>query len=84
VRLYPADVRGEHMVIIPEPAHNTQPTGARTRRASDPAGLTDAQEAIGQGASVLIMDPLDSPSGARSRTTPHHTASRSPTRPSGR
>jgi ABC-type sugar transport system substrate-binding protein len=30
---------------------------------SDPAELTDAQEAIGPGASVLIMDPPDSAVG---------------------
>jgi len=46
---------------------------------SDATELSDAQAAITKGASVLIMDPLDSGVGAQIESTRRRTASRSST-----
>ena len=46
---------------------------------SDATELSDAQTAITKGASVLIMDPLDSGVGAQIESTPSRTASPSST-----
>ena len=46
---------------------------------SDATQLTDAQTDISNGATVLLVDPLDSGVGRRSRATPSHVASRSST-----
>ena len=43
---------------------------------SDATQLTDAQTDITNGATVLMVDPLDSGVGARSRATPRPAASR--------
>ena len=46
---------------------------------TDATQLSDAQSAITKGASVLVVDPLDSGVGATIESTPSSTASRSST-----
>jgi D-xylose transport system substrate-binding protein len=53
---------------------STSQFSVQNAQGNDATELSDAQTAITEGASVLIMDPLDSGVGARSRPMPSHAA----------